>query len=282
MLFARHWVGSRRAVTLIEWLTVAVIIGALAMVLAVVAISSPVLGPRDHPKTAHALELKQFEMALYAYKERFGEFPPDGLPTGEYTKQELFEDHIRKAFPDCTSEALAYGWATYGQYLTPATALVFWLRGIADETGKPIGFSANPANPFDRASTSRIGPFYSEFETGRLARDPNQQGVCRYYPTVGARQTGDPNRAIRYYRAENGSYDSKGSVPFRDSRGSGPAAGDGRWVNPRSFQIISPGLDGDAFVEAGDNPRFPDGPYTKAQCEMMSNFTIGTMEDAMP
>ncbi len=282
MLFARHWVGSRRAVTLIEWLTVAVIIGALAVLFFMLAISGRVLGPRPHPKSAHALKLKQFEMAIYAYKERFGEFPPDGLPTGEYTKQELFEDHIRKAFPDCTSEALAYGWTTYGQYQTPATALVFWLGGVADETGKPIGFSADPANPFDMETTARIGPFLSEFDTDRLSCDPNHEGVWAYYPTVAARQTGDPDWAIRYYRAENGTYADKGSVPFRDSRGSGPAAGDGPWVNPRTFQIISPGVKGSPFVEAGDNPRFPDGPYTQAQFEMMSNFTIGTMEDAMP
>ncbi len=275
MLFAQRPPRARRAFTLIELLTVIVIIGILAGLVTAAAIRVRI----TVRKTAHALELKQFEMALHAYKERFGEFPPDGLAAGTFTAEQLFKRHVRKAFPRCTDTAMNNTWTTYGPDLGPKTALVFWLGGIP-VNGEFRGFSANPADPFDTTTTSRIGPFYSEFDHDRLL--PNDTGkpnlqVCCYFPTVEARQTDDTDKAIRYYRANTGvvgnEYTSL-SVAFKDSNTSG-------WINPKTFQILSPGLRGGSLPASG-NPSFPNGPYTEAQLEMMSNFTGGTMEDAMP
>ncbi|MDY0169222.1 MAG: hypothetical protein RBS80_21950 [Thermoguttaceae bacterium] len=72
------------------------------------------------------------------------------------------------------------------------------------------------------------------------------------------------------------------AFPFKDSREPRPAPDNFGWVNPRSFQIISPGVEDAAFAEASTNPLFPGGPYTDAQLDMMSNFTAGTMRDAIP
>ena len=257
MLFAQRSSRARRAFTLVELLTVIVIIGILAGLVTAAAIR--VQGTVK--KTAHALELKQLEMALHAYKERFGEFPPDG---GTPTENEaLFKRHVRKAFPRCDANA---AWVSYGQALNlnPQTSLTFWLGGIPD-SGSFTGFSADPTNPF-KTGGSRIGPFYSEFDYDRL------KDRC-YYPTVEAAQTNDTDKAIRYYRAVGGEYNHS-PVAFKDSNTSG-------WVNPRTFQILSPGLRGGSFPASG-NPLFPNGPYTEAQLEMMSNFTGGTMEDALP
>ena len=111
-------------------------------------------------------------------------------------------------------------------------------------------------DPFQQGG-SRIGPFY-EFDHERV------QGFT-YYPD--ANVAGDP---IHYYRAQNGEY--AGAHAFKDSRTGG-------WINPRSLQILSPGIQGGEV--AGGNPVFPDG-LSEDHLEMMSNFTSGTMEDALP
>ncbi len=257
MLFVHRSMQNRRAFTLIELLTVVVIIGILAGLVTAAAIRVR----WTVRKSTHAIELKQLEMALEAYKERFGEYPPDSPAA--------VPRHIRKAFPRCTIAHPNAGSLTY------ETALTFWLGGMRGAGGEYIGFSANPVNPFDTTTSSRIGPFF-EFDLDRL--DPN---TGLYYPTIEARASNNANMAVRYYRAENGTYDGKGAIPFRDSRvGTAPNFG---WINPRSFQIISPGLLGRAFSNSGANPVYPTGVnYTEAHLEMMSNFTNGTMEDALP
>ncbi|MFW5692657.1 MAG: type II secretion system protein [Thermoguttaceae bacterium] len=277
MLFVHRSMQNRRAFTLIELLTVVVIIGILAglVTAAALQVRSTVL------KSTHAIELQELEMALQAYKERFGEYPPDF--TGNTTQNEtLFHRHMRKAFPRCDDATIGTIWTNVGQHQRPETALAFWLGGVDDGSGTPIGFSANPIDPFDATTTSRIGPFFEKFDPERLLRV--QPGVWRYYPTVEAGQDSPPdaNKAIRYYRAENGSYAGKGSIPFKDSRVE-PTPDNYGWINPRSVQIISPGLQGRAFDNSGANPVFPAGfNYEERHLEMLSNFTGGTMEDALP
>ncbi len=239
MLFVHRSPPTRRAFTLIELLTVVVIIGILAGMVTAAAIR--VRGTVR--KASHALELKRLEAAIHAYKERFGEFPPestDGL-----------QRHVRKAFPRSTANAPGG--------LDSSTALTYWLGGI-NQGGEYVGFSANPMNPFEGGGASRIGPFF-EFDPARL-RDG------RYYPTVEAAQSNNPNQAIHYHRAQNGAY--SGAYAFKDSRTNG-------WINPRSFQIISPGIQGGTL--AGGNPQFPNG-LQEQHLNMMANFTEGTMEDA--
>ncbi len=287
MLFAKSSHRSRRAFTLVELLTVIVIIGILAglVTAAAIRVQSSV------KKAAHALELKQLEMALQAYKERFGEFPPDGLPVKKadgttVSAKDLFTAHVRKAFPRCTSANIEAAWNTYGQHLRPNTALVFWLGGLP-VSGEFTGFSANPVYPFATGG-SRIDPFFTEFDHDRLA--PNASGhpnleLCYYYPTEEARQSDDSNhnKAIVYYRANAGNvsneYDTTNRVyAFRDGRTTG-------WINPRTFQIVSPGLRGGSFANWNANPWYPFSDsysYSEAQLDAMSNFMTGTLEDEMP
>ncbi|MDY0166373.1 MAG: type II secretion system protein [Thermoguttaceae bacterium] len=270
MLFAQAPQRTRRAFTLIELLTVVIIIGILAGLVTAAAIRVRI----SVRKASHALELKQFEMALHAYKERFGEFPPDFTGADEAAKKAVFARHLRKAFPRCTVDYINTAWTNLGQHQTPATALTFWLGGIK-VGGTFTGFSANPTSPFEIGG-SRIGPFYAEFDGQRLCDDGEH-----YYPTVAAVQGHDPLKAIWYLRADNSSYSGKGAIPFMDSRiGTAPNFG---WINPRSFQILSPGLQGGAFVDSGPNPAFPAGVnYQERHLQMMSNFTGGTMEDELP
>ncbi len=295
---------TRHSFTLVEMLTVIVIIGILAGLITAAATRARY---RAKVTVIHA-ELEQLEMALHAYKEKFGEFPPD------FTNQDAVLRHLRKAFPRCSvtnwtdlCTHVSNEWGVDLANMDSANALIFWLGGKPEWTGGgnvPIarftGFSANPRDPFDD-SASRMDPFF-DFDTTRIAATSNRP---RYYsPYCEGDRTGPP---IFYFRAENGGYSNKcwnsGNVwvhPYRDSRSmaSGDMTAtdaytndsDAVWVNSKTFQILSPGFDEKFYTVSGASADssvmkyyFPNNPngFDDVQFDDMANFTPGTIEDAM-
>jgi len=260
---------DRAAFTLIELLTSIVIIGILAGLITAAAMQA-VTAARE--ASIHS-ELQQIDMAFRAYKEKFGEFPPDSAAA--------VERHLRKAFPrynaaNWKSDAAAWGISVngyaYGDWIT------FWLGGKPIMNGSEVtgfaGFSANPSNPFDD-STSRIGPFY-EFDPDQII---NTGGRLRCWPKSAVSNV-DQKGAMAYFRAENGSYDGKNwgpAWPAIDARS-------GQWINPESFQLWSSGLDLDYDRSRSGEPlQYPAGTnYGPMSFDDMANFTEGTLEDAMP
>jgi len=253
--------------TLIEMLVVITIIGILAGLITAAAIRARIYAKN----AAITIDIKELGMACQAYKQKFGEYPPDGLDSNAFAR------HLRKAFPRYTGDG-----SGLPVTLTPQTALAFWLGGVQDANGKPTGFAADPTNPFLPATAcpSRIGPFF-EFDRNRL--DGYRywpQGVLSDQPGSGT--TG----AITYFRADNGLYDGKyqddssGRVyPAQDRRVNGYP-----WINPKSFQIFSAGLDMQyGTADPNGTLQFPTGGnYTEEVFDNITNFSGGTLEDAMP
>ena len=298
---------SARAFTLVELLVVITIIGILVG-LTIPAVMHVVVTGKQ---TSISMELGLMEERLMEYKEKFGEYPPDfagvnlANPEGQAARDAVLR-HIRKAFPRCTSVT---DWASFevatnliAADLTPQTALVFWLGGMRDSvTGQPIGFSANPANPFDNTSTSRIKPFY-DFDMNRLGGVVADNGhFYKYWPKEADNHSAGIG-AIAYFRAENNGYYVSGTAtvksvldaaggatlyPAVDSRLPGPP-----WINDKSVQIFSAGLDKMySDLTTTDTPlMFPSGsnynpdPATGGghTYDDITNFSGGTLEDAMP
>jgi type II secretory pathway pseudopilin PulG len=304
------------------------------------------------------LDLNNLDSACKAYKEKFGEYPPDftyvtAVAVAElYTAhqspaklaaQQLVLRHLAKAFPryqpgissppatpltgwagfiaDLTNAGVLPSGATDPQIadqLNPQTALAFWLGGIADPTtGVPTGFAADPTNPFQTTAqcASRIGPLF-DFDPTRL-KNVTTVAITRnwaYWPqgALGDKTTG----AITYFRAENGTYTVSYVVPnlgtfyyVKATKDAGDAtkphicaANDTRintttppFVNPKSIQIFSSGMDtkyGDVGAASGvqsGSPasviglQFPTGDnYQPSTYDDVTNFTTGTLEDAVP
>jgi prepilin-type N-terminal cleavage/methylation domain-containing protein len=281
----------RRGFTLVELLTVVVIIGILA---GLITASAIIAGKRA--KTARiAMEIASLDMALKAYKEKFNEYPPDFTAIGTDAGKEVVLRHLARAYPRYPlTGTTAQRWAQFKtgveaiggidvDQLEPSQALVFWLGGMPDgaDSRNLMGFSANPANPFD-TSVTRIGPFF-DFDPERLTYDGSQ---LRYFPAAG----GGNNVPYVYFKPLNGDYTGRicgNARPYWDVRTD-------TWVNAKTFQIISGGLDG-KFGDVIDDtkpPDFPTGanfwsdtnePDRLGQHDNITNFSEGgTLEDKMP
>jgi prepilin-type N-terminal cleavage/methylation domain-containing protein len=275
--------------TLVELLVVMTIIGILAAMTV-----AAVLAVRRHAQDALIVnDLMQLDMACKAYKEKFGEYPPDG------TDMNAVARHIRTAFPNSTQ-----GTAALPITLNPQNSLVFWLGGMQDDDGVPCGFAADATKPFQKPKdcAARIGPLF-QFDQSRLKKNE-----YKYWPQGAA---GTTTGAITYFRADNGSYYKAGSTtesksaqedcknadgttgvvyPAQDSR---LGADNSRpWVNPKSFQIFSAGRDME-YDSPGGPINFPSGEagsgtnagkdYGAKTYDDCANFnTKGTLGEAVP
>jgi len=268
----------RRGFTLVEMLVVITIIG----ILAGLAIPAVIMARTRAKIAVVVMDIKQLEMACQAYKEKFGEYPPDFAfvndpsATINAPARAIVLRHLAKAFPRYTPGVNGgVGWRGLrtdlssagidADSLTPRTALAFWLGGVPDPANNylPSGFAANPTNPFQTPAQcpSRNNPFF-DFDPTRLkpiwASGGGATRAWLYWPqgiTVDVTPGIDNVAgAITYFRAENGTYTVDGTTPKTQADANGtlgyvcPAidtrlTANVSYINPKSVQIFSSGLD---------------------------------------
>jgi len=289
----RRW--KSRGFTLVELLTVIVIIGIL-----IALISAATITARARAREAAIYtQIKQLEAALMEYKNQFGEFPPDF--SGPNRSLDI-ERHIRRRWPrfrvdpsvvnsptplyDTLKLRLANEYNIDLDALDARSALVFWLGGLPDikpgdpflqpgSVYKPVGFHADEANPIQRGEP-RTGSLF-EFDPTKIAWTGSPISVMTYVPDT--RIVSDSNQppSVVYFRSERApdgtrTYATKsnlvplGCVPYRVSTSE-------NWRNPDSFQLIHPGLDGDY-----GGPRQAD-PTTWPISDNGVNFTKGDYDN---
>ena len=199
--------NKRRGFTLVEILTVVVIIGIL-----VTLVTAAVKGAMDATKrTRIATQMSQLAMSLDHYKAEFGEYPPDMLddealvrhvkkrwsrlvlPTGGLIVQaEFIRKSINEAYDDSLTKA--FGNAVSAEYgnvdfemtlLSPVGSLALWLGGFPNGDGKLSGFYADPENPFTQIDTFDQKVFVDmEFGENKSVR-PFRTGDKLFVPVIG-------------------------------------------------------------------------------------------------
>lgn len=256
--------------TLIELLIVIVIL-AILMSLILPAISS---AQKNARVSAVVNEIKSLESGLANFNAKYGFYPPSTITLHEaatgWSGDSESRALIRRMFPNFDFTAArdlnGDGDATDSILLNGNECLVFFLGGlpIRDTTsGSTVfamnGFSKNPANPFATAGSSRIGPF-TEFDTTRLVdvyagASAGSNGFPEYVDPL-------PNQTAPYgfLSANNGRGYPAGSSPYRapgeddnlnnvldsgeDANGN-MVLDPGLPFKPETYQIVSPGFDGD-------------------------------------
>ena len=175
--------NKRRAFTLVEILTVVVIIGILASLITVAVAGAMRAAKRGRA----AVEMNTISMALEHYKAEIGEYPPDFFDDAALVR------HVRKRWPRfelptnvddvflASGLRLAIARVYQNQNVYPAnvmvewigrdpnrnefqfvsrqtniSALVIWLGGYPNRDGQFEGFSADPEAPFGRYADGTI------------------------------------------------------------------------------------------------------------------------------
>lgn len=186
-------------------------------------------------------------------------------------------------------------------HLTGAECLVFFLGGVnatnvVDKSGglqttpvaastgapierwEPLGFSVNPANPFARGG-SRLGPFYV-FDSLRLV---NKNSVSPAIDGEGMPEFLDslPGQTKPYVYVS--SYGGKGYRAADLNFGPGSTltsvykqSTGGQDFNPKSFQIISAGFDGEQGSGGALDVGLPPGRAVER--DNITNFKGGRLE----
>ena len=256
----------RSGFTLVEVLVVTVIIGIL-LALVSAAVFPALQSAKEFAITSEA---SQLSMAMESLKAEYGTGnPPADLRNPNQSTSEIYK-FVSRTFPHYDISNLsadlppALGVAAAADIkFDPGNALVFWL----------VGFSDNQANPFDGHAdrmngTKMTSPFY-EFDTDRLGTG-SADTTIRYFPkhSVDDYDNAEAQRAFLYFDKKCYDADHAYGTFLKPYLKSGSTT---TYSNPRGFQIINAGLDGQLGVGGTT--------YTDADADNLTNFSGGTMGD---
>jgi prepilin-type N-terminal cleavage/methylation domain-containing protein len=314
----------RPAFTLVEMLVVITIIGILASLATVAAYKA-----LESAKRARILaEIANIDSAFKAYKEKFGDYPPCHLflKTSSDATFKAFKLHLAKCFPRCDpATELGSGSNLVPAHLTPSQALVFWLTSISKDPVHPLSANVD--------STQRYQFF--DFDKARLTSvDATKPPGWTIGTGAGAVPSYNPqtyhppglDAPFVYFEARQYAMDGATPIkprsfqggtglPTQERLGGGVSGsvcmpllwdtdGDGKfddWVNPKTFQIISAGLDnnyggaGVNITNSASNPvsdkpinpakLYPTGTgydTSGADDDNLTNFSDKQLGDAKP
>jgi prepilin-type N-terminal cleavage/methylation domain-containing protein len=252
--------------TLVELLVVIAIIGVLVglTVPAVFAVR------RTFNNASVKFEVQGLDAAVAAYRSKYGDYPPDG------SSWPIMESHFRKIFPNILQSELnllnpAYQAANPvpghpsltsgnsvirsdydGRVMDPAEALVFFLGGFSTDSQKPFTGKGGPISAASGYSynAARENAFY-EFNSARLVFSDDSDSLPVYSSYI----TTTP---YVYFDGRTYQFMRNGSLFCNYHRATppDPVMGVARpllsanptavalYENQKTFQIMSPGIDG--------------------------------------
>lgn len=295
---------SRRAFTLIE-LMIAIVIILILLGLLIPAIGAVRLTAQ---KSQVRSEIANLEAAITAFKGDFSMDPPSGIvlyESGSASWDQRSKGLIRQMWPQfdfsANKDINGDGDVTDVIALNAGECLTFFLGGVWEKNANGnyvmFGFSKNPARPFlnpghtaadpgynsayTATNSSRQGPYF-EFNNSRFV-DTDGDNAPEYLDSF-------PSQQKPYIYLS--SYDGRGyrkadlmgtgltNVYHQGDPSSAPTASDPVF-KPKSYQIISPGIDYQ-FGTGGNydpNKNFPSTPVDRTmEADNVTNFSSGSLK----
>jgi prepilin-type N-terminal cleavage/methylation domain-containing protein len=171
--------SSRTGFTLVEMMTVILIIG-LLMAVAVPAIMRTITTGRE---TAIRMEINALSQAVEQYMQKYGDYPPDG------SDWDVLVRHMRRAFPRMSSQDLSLltqltrqrGTETFSYVaMDRAEALVFFLGGFSGDPQHPLTGEGGPLSHFSGPVTDLSSYQYNATRDNRFFDfDPARLTIAR-------------------------------------------------------------------------------------------------------
>ena len=218
-------------------------------------------------------EIAMMDSAFKAYKERYGSYPPSDftkLDDAESPQHLAVVLHLAHSFPRCNTESELAAIKKLG-VKSPAQALCFWLRGFSSDTEHPISKLLD--DPKDNH------PFFY-LDKARLKYPAGEKSCPVYLPEGGGDAPYVYFSSVSYATQApfNAAFKQGGkgiARPYRLDKGES-----GEFANPKSFQIISAGIDGNYGSGKGS---FPSGAgYEAGDKDNLTNFALTSLGDAIP
>lgn len=225
--------APRSAFTLVEILVAITVIGILVGMLAVAVF--PVLNTAN--ETAITTEMKQIEMSIENFKTQYGFYPPSFLRINSANDLLPYLNRIspnhREGSGAVGSRPIDLWWSEVGATVQGGhdhgDDLVFWMSGLFKNKQYPLtngAASGSMPNAYDDGTPGR-DVFY-DFNDDQM----NLEGkVANYLQPAGAEES------FRYIDAKSYGYDT--TAPIYDGY-----TFKGIYLNPKTFQLISLGMDG--------------------------------------
>lgn len=321
---SRQTFQARRAFTLVEVLIVVAIIGIL-MGLALVGVNA---ARKAIQARAIALEVTAIAQAVEGYKQKYQSYPPDGSSLAAFRAhfQQIFPNIPNQEFLDLASVSKTPD--TDG-IMDPAEALVFCLGGFSNDPSAPFTGRGGPllkvGNTYQYNVDRNEGFFQFTQETLSLNSDgsastdegdfgtgtpdvlPVYRPKGRTVPLVyfssntytGNNYSGTNISGVKPLKSEN----LNSSIPWATNNDKHY-----RFVNDKSFQLISAGLDDDfgmSSLSATQYYTFPSGKLIDVSnsdainnassegyqsssgqpssvVDNVTNFSDGSLKDSLP
>jgi prepilin-type N-terminal cleavage/methylation domain-containing protein len=276
---------NRSGFTLVEILVVVVIIA----ILAGLATPAVLRALRRTQIAGGILELNTLAQAVEAYRNEYGAYPPD------FTDSQAVLNHLNRSFPrrQELTDLAAVNNLILNQRLGPSRALAFWLRGFYSNPEYPIFGTPDPNDP-SQPPQGELQPLI-------------EINVKMISGGDGDLETLDPNEFLVPTRGQpapfvyfNSSSCDGCSNPYEMNEppvrtkfvqisGSGEvrpymSAKTNKFVNHKTFQIISAGMDGKYGDYSDPNEVKWHGSganFDLDDRDNIANFSETTLEDAI-
>ena len=292
--------------TLVEVLVVVVIISLL------IGLATPaiVIALRKTEVATMRIELSLVEQALEAYRNEYGEYPPDFTDVSDPTTHNQYViDHLNRLFPRRQELLNLRELKTYFKDanlpgpsgdggLFPDQALLFWLRGfhpnplfpvtgrdpdtglIATEREALMEFSDKMiASVNGTPGTSWVDDFDLETPGEFLVLTRAPMSPIVYFDSRGKYQI--TSTQVKQFIVSDNGVEKGTAMPYMSDRSQ-------QFMNPKTFQLISAGQDSH-FGNYNENPKwYPSGTnydvddYDDDNLTNFSSGTLGEDKDSQP